>query len=111
MNFLPAQSVSGAIEVSGTRLVALRELPDGALKLGIRPEYLRMAEAHAPGAVPATVTQVQDVGTHSMLSAKAGDTTLKARLSAETLPPTVGDTVWLKVLDAQTCYYRNEELV
>ncbi|MBC7717724.1 MULTISPECIES: ABC transporter ATP-binding protein [unclassified Variovorax] len=111
MNFLPAQSIGGGIEVAGTRLAAMRELPDGALKLGIRPEYLRMAAAQAPGAVPATVTQVQDVGTHSMLSAEAGGTRLKARLSSETLPPKVGDTVWLKVLDAHTCYYRDEELV
>ena len=55
--------------------------------------------------------QVQDVGTHSMLSAQAGDTLLKARLSADAMPPQVGATVWLKVLDTHTCYYRNEELV
>ena len=111
MNFLPAQSIGGGIEVAGTRLAAMRELPEGALKLGIRPEYLRIAAAQAPGAVPATVSQVQDVGTHTMLSAEAGGTRLKARLSSETLPPNVGDTVWLKVLDAHTCYYRDEELV
>ena len=111
MNFLPAQSIGGGIEVVGTRLAAVRELPDGALKIGIRPEYLRIAPAHAPGAVPTTVMQVQDVGTHSMLSAQAGDTLLKARLSADAMPPQVGATVWLKVLDTHTCYYRNEELV
>ena len=26
-------------------------------------------------------------------------------------PPSVGDTVWLRVLDAHTCYYKDEELV
>jgi len=111
MNFLPANNMGGTVEVAGTQLAAARELPEGALKLGIRPEYLRLTEAHAPGAVPATVTQVQDVGTHSMLSARAGDTVLKARLGSDTLPPVVGTTVWLKVLGAHTCYYRNEELV
>ncbi|MDB5825860.1 MAG: transporter ATP-binding protein [Variovorax sp.] len=111
MNFLPAQSVGGRIEVAGTRLAALRELPDGELKLGIRPEYLRIAAPQAAGAVPATVTQVQDVGTHSMLSADAGGTRLKARLHSDVVPPAVGDTVWLKVLDAHTCYYRDEELI
>ena len=111
MNFLPAHSSGGGLEVGGERLVALRELPDGALKIGIRPEYLRLAEAHAPGAVPVTVTQVQDVGTHSMLSALAGSSPLKARLGSDTLPPAVGATVWLKVLDTHTCYYRDEVLV
>ncbi len=111
MNFLPAQSIGGGIEFAGRRLVAMRELPDGALKLGIRPEYLRIAAPQAEGAVPATVTQVQDVGTHSMLSADASGTRLKARLRSELVPPAVGDTVWLKVLDAHTCYYRDEELI
>ena len=111
MNFVPAQSQGGALEVAGMRLAGLRELPEGALKLGIRPEYLRIADAHAPGAVPATVTQVQDVGTHAMLSAELGGTRMKARLHSDAVPPAVGDTVWLQVLDAHTCYYRDEELV
>jgi len=111
MNFLPARSSGGAIEVAGTRLAAARALPEGALKLGIRPEYLRLAEAQAPGAVPATVTQVQDVGTHAMLSVDAGGHPLKARLHADAPAPAVGDAVWLQVLGAHTCYYRNEELV
>ncbi|MDB5827673.1 MAG: transporter ATP-binding protein, partial [Variovorax sp.] len=80
-------------------------------KLGIRPEYLRIAAPQAAGAVPATVTQVQDVGTHSMLSADAAGTRLKARLHSDQVPPAVGDTVWLRVLDSHTCYYRDEELI
>ena len=111
MNFLPAQSLSGGLDVAGTRLAGLRELPDGALKLGIRPEYLRIVDAQSPGAVPATVLQVQDVGTHAMLSADAGGTTLKARLSSDARMPAAGDIVWLKVVDPHTCYYRDEELV
>ncbi|MET0543572.1 MAG: ABC transporter ATP-binding protein [Variovorax sp.] len=111
MNFVPAQSTGGALEVAGVRLAALRELPDGALKLGIRPEYLRIANAQSPGAIPATVTQVQDVGTHAMLGAEVGGHKLKARLHSDANLPAIGDTVWLKVLDAHTCYYRDEELV
>ena len=111
MNFVPAQSQGGELEVAGVRLAGLRALPDGALKLGIRPEYLRIADPQAPGAIPATVTQVQDVGTHAMLSANAGGTKLKARLSSDALMPAPGDIVWLKVLDPHTCYYRDEELV
>ncbi|MGJ7492498.1 ABC transporter ATP-binding protein [Variovorax sp. ZT4R33] len=112
MNFLPATSSSGgALDIGGTRLQASRPLPEGALKLGIRPEYLRIAAAGTPGAVPATVTQVQDVGTHAMLSADAAGTRVKARLHSDLQPPAVGDTVWLRVLDTHTCYYRDEELV
>ena len=111
MNFLPAQSAGGAIEVAGLRLAGTRTLPDGPIKLGIRPEYVVLAGAGDPGAVEARVVQLQDVGTHQMLSARVGDTVLKARLPSSASVPATGETVWLRVLDAHTCFYRDEELV
>jgi glycerol transport system ATP-binding protein len=111
MNFLPARSEGDTLDVGGHALSSLRSLPEGDLRIGIRPEYLRIAEPNAPGAVSAVVTQVQDVGTHAMLSADAGGSKLKARLHADAALPAVGETVWLRVLDAHTCYYKNEELV
>ncbi len=97
MNFLPADVVPGA--------------PEGATTLGVRPEYVTLATAHAPGALIATVTQRQDVGTYWLLTAQAGNSTLRARLSPESTPPAVGETVWFGVRGAHTCYYKNEELV
>ena len=111
MNFLPARGHGGGLDIAGLTLAAPRVLPDGELKIGIRPEYLRLAATGAPGAVPAVVTQVQDVGTHAMLGAELAGTRLKARLHADVAPPAIGDTVWLQVLDTHTCYYRDEELV
>uniref|UniRef100_UPI000D344DB6 ABC transporter ATP-binding protein n=1 Tax=unclassified Variovorax TaxID=663243 RepID=UPI000D344DB6 len=111
MNFLAAQSAHGSLEVAGTPLVPTRELPQGPLKIGIRPEYLRLSGAGAAGAVPAAVTNVQDVGTHVMLSVQAGDSVLKVRLHPDDPLPAAGDTVWVRVLDAHTCYYKDEELV
>ncbi len=111
MNFLPVRHTGGALEVAGLRLGPNRDLPEGELKLGIRPEYLALAQAHVPGAVRATVTLVQDVGTHTMLSAKVGEVVLKARLQPGVRLPSVGEEVWLQVLDAHTCYYKDEELV
>ena len=57
MNFLAAQS---ARRRAGSRRQhaagrATRALPEGALKLGIRPEYVALAAPEAAGAVPATV--------------------------------------------------------
>jgi glycerol transport system ATP-binding protein len=111
MNFLPAHSHGETIDVAGTVLRATRALPEGALKLGIRPEYLRLVEAGTPGAIPAVVTQLQDLGTHALLGAEAAGNKLKARLHGDAIPPALGDTVWLQVLGAHTCYYREEELV
>jgi glycerol transport system ATP-binding protein len=111
MNFLSAKSANGTIEVAGTPLVPTRELPQGPLKIGIRPEYLRLSNAGAAGAVPAVVKQVQDVGTHVMLSVEADGSVLKVRLHSDDQPPAAGDTVWVRVLDTHTCYYKDEELV
>jgi glycerol transport system ATP-binding protein len=111
MNFLPVESRGGVLDVAGTRLPAARELPDGPLKLGIRPEYLAVVDAGAPGAAPAVVTQSQDVGTHRMLTARLGDSTLKARLAPDAPLPEAGGTVWLRVVGDKSCFYRDEELV
>ena len=111
MNFLPAQSAGGMLDIAGARLAATRELPQGALKIGIRPEYVALAPPQAEGALMATVAMVQDVGTHLMLSAKVGDNTLKARLGLDAPVPAAGEPVWLSVMGRHTCYYRDEELV
>lgn len=97
MNFLPAGIVPGA--------------PQGADTLGVRPEYVTLAEAGAAGALQAVVTQRQDVGTYWLVTAKAGDSVIRARLSPETTPPGVGDAAWFGVKGTHTCYYKNEELV
>jgi len=47
MNFLPVSVAPGA--------------PAGATTLGVRPEYVTLAAPNAAGAVPATVTQAQDI--------------------------------------------------
>ncbi|MBC7956294.1 MAG: ABC transporter ATP-binding protein [Cytophagales bacterium] len=97
MNFLPAAIVPGA--------------PEGATTLGVRPEYVTIAAPHAAGALQAVVTQRQDVGTYWLVTAKSGDSVIRARLSPDVTPPAVGDRPWFGVKGSHTCYYKNEELV
>jgi glycerol transport system ATP-binding protein len=113
MNFLPASSSAGALQVAGHRFAppAGRSLPEGELKLGVRPEYLALTAADAPGALPAQVTQAQDIGTHVMLTASIGGLLLKARLPPDASAPRVGDAVWLEVVGEHTCFYREEVLI
>ena len=111
MNFLPANVADGALSVGGLGLSADRELPAGDLKLGIRPEYLRLVPVGAIGALPATVRQVQDIGTYLLVTCDLAGQTLKARLAPDTTPPAVGERVGLQVLGEHTCYYKNEELM
>jgi len=113
MNFLPAHSDGAIFTVAGHRLDSPvgRALPQGALQVGIRPEYLALAQPQQPGALPCAVVQVQDIGTYLMLTAKVGEHTLKARFAPEAHLPAAGDTVWLQVLGTHTCYYQNEQLL
>ena len=98
MNFLPASLLPGA--------------PAGATKLGIRPEYVTLADANAAGAVAATVTQAQDIGTYWLVTATVGDgAVVRARLSPDEVIPKPGSKVWLTIVSSHTCFYANEELV
>jgi glycerol transport system ATP-binding protein len=98
MNFLPASVAPGS--------------PAGATVLGVRPEYVTLAEANADGAVPATVTQAQDIGTYWLLTATlGGGEIVRARLPIGQNIPHVGERVWLGIVGAHTCYYKDEELV
>jgi glycerol transport system ATP-binding protein len=113
MNFLPVRVSAGGLDIAGRRLAAPpgRTLPDGDLKLGVRPEYVALAAGEAPGALPALVTQAQDIGTHMMVTATLDGSTLKVRLAPEAGVPRVGDTAWFQVVGEHTCFYQNEELV
>jgi glycerol transport system ATP-binding protein len=112
MNFLHGQCTGDAVEVAGRRLAMPdgRTLPTGPLTVGIRPEYLELAAAEAPGALPGRVERVQDVGTHVLLTVHVDNQSVKLRL-----PPAGGaapdSEVWLQVMNEHTCFYRNEELV
>ena len=88
-----------------------RPLANGEFKLGVRPEYVSLAAAQAEGALSMTVTQVQDVGTHVIVSAVREGHTIKARLAADAARLAVGDSVWLQVVGEHTCFYQDEEIV
>jgi glycerol transport system ATP-binding protein len=98
MNFLPASLLPGA--------------PAGATQLGVRPEYVTLAAPNTQGAVAATVTQAQDIGTYWLLTATVGDgAIIRARLSPDEPIPKIGVAVWLKIIGTHTCFYKDEELV
>ena len=113
MNFLPGQMDGGQIAVAGFALPLPhgRMLPSGDVKLGVRPEYVTLVKADAPGALQMLVSKVQDVGTHVMLSADLAGHTVKARLPADAALLSPGDSVWLQVMGEHTCFYKNEEIV
>ena len=113
MNFLPVTVRGDVLDIAGAHLPATggRHLPDGALTLGIRPEYLSLTAPNTPGAVSVRVQQVQDIGTYWLVSCDASGAPLKLRLAPDVSPPAVGSTVGLQLLGDNTCFYQNEELL
>ena len=111
MNFLEVQAMGGQLQLGGRQLAAPQALPEGSLRLGIRPEYLALAPAGAAATLPATVQKVQDIGTYFLVTLDAAGQTLKARLAPDAALPAVGDEVGAQVLGEHTCFYKNEELV
>jgi len=120
MNFLPARVVDDAqgpptLTVGGEPVVPApatvpieRLAAAPALKLGIRPEYLALVEPGTPGAVRARRVRVQHLGVSRMLTAAIGDTLVRARLP---LDVAIGESPYLGVVNAHTCYYADEELL
>jgi glycerol transport system ATP-binding protein len=123
MNFLPARRRGAVLEVAGWAVPQSAAPPpaSGRLQVGVRPEYLALAAEGGPGAVPATVAQVQDVGTYWLLTAQvapgpgaepgAQATTVRLRFESDMQPPAVGSAVWLAVLGERSCLYADDELV
>ena len=117
MNFLPAHGQDGAIVVADQRLSVVPALAErlsalGEFTLGIRPEYVTLADAGTMGALPVTVSQIQDIGTYWLLAARVGETVVRARLPLASAIPQVGDPVWLKVLGPHSCCYgSNQQLI
>ncbi|XDF36027.1 ABC transporter ATP-binding protein [Paracidovorax avenae] len=112
MNFLPAQLQAGGLRVGGQTLPGpARELPEGPLQLGVRPEYLAVVAEGTRGALPCVVDKVQDIGTYQLLTARLDGQPLKARVAPAEALPAPGGTVWLQVVGPHTCFYRDEQLL
>jgi glycerol transport system ATP-binding protein len=113
MNFLHAQVGADGLHI-GQHVLPLPtglKLPNGDLKLGIRPEYLGLAKPQDAQALPMRVTQVQDVGTHFIVTAQHEGQQVKARVAPGQRVPEPGALIGFEVLNVHTCFYQNEELV
>lgn len=114
MNILPVGVSNETLKLDDGQLLqapAGMALAQGQIKLGLRPEYTRLASLGQPGVVQATVEKVQDIGTYQLLTARVGSHLLRARLGLEHNLPEIGVTIGLALLGPHTCFYQNEELI
>jgi len=82
---------------------------DGKVTLGIRPEFVDIAEDTGSDTVPATVTSVRNMGTHFLAEFRVGDQRVAAKLRA--IDAVAGSTVRLRFPQQRTLYYVNDHRV
>ena len=118
MNFLPATWSGDGLTVAGRRVLGADAAGRAAhaTLLGVRPEYVTLAPLGQLGAVPAVVTQAQDIGTYWLVAARAEGAApdaapIRARLGPQHAIPKVGDAVWLQVDGPHTCFYKDDKLI
>ncbi|WP_394821905.1 ABC transporter ATP-binding protein [Pendulispora albinea] len=124
MNFLPCtlEGDDGAARVGNHRIpvdpaqCARARALGGSLVLGVRPEFLRRVEPETAGAVPTTVRQVEELGTHVIASAtlrqvgaqEGGQNDAQQELKVKLPEGTIiaaGDTLWLELSPSRTTLY------
>ncbi|WP_299586907.1 ABC transporter ATP-binding protein [uncultured Tateyamaria sp.] len=103
MNVLPVQERAGAAMFEGEQIVLEgKTIGEGGLtQVGIRPEFVSLAET----GLPARVQKVSDVGRHAVVEAMVGDTAVKAIV--EGAVPEQGAAVHLAFRPDQTRLYRD----
>ena len=114
MNFINADvTTERSINMAGQllQIPSNQTLATGPVTVGIRPEHLQTTQSGQSNELQATVTRVQDVGTYYLITCAVEGAVLKTRQNKSDIPAQVGTSIGLNVLNENTCYYINEELV
>jgi glycerol transport system ATP-binding protein len=114
MNFINADvTTERSVNMAGQllQIPSNQTLATGPVTVGIRPEHLQTTPSGQSNELQATVTRVQDVGTYYLITCAVEGAVLKTRQNKSDIPAQVGTSIGLNVLNENTCYYINEELV
>jgi glycerol transport system ATP-binding protein len=87
----------------------LSNLKDKKIKLGIRSEFIKIAENQSENLLNVDVDKVEDLGNYKLLTAKMGSLTIKSKINRETEVPS--SNVKLHIPAEKCCVYEDEKLV
>ncbi len=100
MNLFPVEVTPAGASAGGqvfglppATLARAREA-SGPFRLGIRPEFVRLARPGEPDALPARVRAVEDLGSHKIGHVAVGDLVLKLKVDGDA-QLAAGGEVWL----------------
>ena len=110
MNFLPLARSGEVLTLAGKSPALLpRELPEGDITLGVRPEHLSFADEGDEDSFPASIMSIEDHGSVRILDLALGDARARMKLARErTVPPPSSK---IAVRFNRYCYYANGQLI
>ncbi|RYC10935.1 ABC transporter ATP-binding protein [Ciceribacter ferrooxidans] len=113
MNFLDGTVQAGTVSILGREVGTLRSAEGRSLSevvVGIRPELVTLADTPQAGTLPATVTDVQDMGCYAIVSVDLGNGTI-VKLRTPDRVPAVGAPTHLVFERDKVRFYRDNWLV
>ena len=87
----------------------LSKLKNNKVKLGIRSEFIKIAENQKENVISADVEKVEDLGNYKLLTAKMGNLTIKSKINRET--EVSSEKVNLHIPSEKCCVYEDEKLI
>jgi glycerol transport system ATP-binding protein len=109
MNFVEAHHAQGQLTIAGIPVIPPANFTtQGDMKLGIRPEHLKIGLANATGTVPAQVKRVQLLGSYALVTCTLQAHEVRLRMATDQQMPRIGAQIHLEILSPQTSVYKNE---
>jgi sn-glycerol 3-phosphate transport system ATP-binding protein len=107
MNLIGVTTLQGATVIAGTQGPAIAGAPAGAVKLGVRPEHIRIDD----GGIAATVESVEYFGADSIVVCRVGDTSGVAVRVGGHLRARAGEALRLSWQDGQQHFFAADSAV
>ncbi|MGI5289640.1 ABC transporter ATP-binding protein [Nonomuraea polychroma] len=108
MNLLPADVTPTALHVAGATFpVPPGVTPGDHITYGVRPEYMDLSPSPRPDAFPGTISVLENLGTHTLVTLETPDALIQAVVPKGDEPP-IGTRAW--AVPRRSLIYRDETL-
>ena len=113
MNLFESEASSNdSVKINNTLIKThtnLSNLKTKNIKLGIRSEFIKIAQNQNENLVDVNVQKVEDLGNYKLITAKMGDFTIKSKVTRETEIPS--QNVKLHIPAEKCCVYEDNKLI
>ncbi|MDR6444391.1 glycerol transport system ATP-binding protein [Paraburkholderia terricola] len=115
MNLCPVDLDADGVKVGSQRLqldantLATLKHANGTLTLGIRPEFVRLADSGEAGAVKAQLLRTQQLGNYQLVTAQCDGNVFKAKVDPHV--QLNEGSLWLRLAAPETVFFANDERI